>query len=555
MKTSNRAALLSMVVGLVIFGTTLTPAAIAAAPGGGRGGAAPLMTPDQRPDLPPPVSLSAADDHQRLMDLLHVTKIRPGGQSQGVPPEDKANPFGGIENLPDSLTMNDGTKVTKPEQWPARRAEIVEMFDREIYGRVPKDFHPKVTWEVTNTVKNETTITKTLVGHVDMSTYPLIPPVNIQVSLSTPTNAGGPVPVMMQFGAGGGGFGGGGFGGGRGGRGGAPGGGRGAPGASNGAPGAAPVTPGGPGAFLTTDDDQLVFVAAPAGPAAPGAGGGRGFGGAGGARGAGPGGGAGGGAPGWQQQLLAKGWGYASISTNSIQADSGNGLGQGVIGLSLKGQPRKLDDWGVLRAWAWGASRALDYFETDKDVDAKQVGLEGHSRWGKSTIVAMAYDERFAICYCSSSGEGGAKLHRRNYGELVENVAGTSEYYWMAGNFIKYACDPLKWSDMPVDSHELIAMCAPRPCFISGGAPNGDAWVDAKGMFMAAAGSQPVYALLGKKTMGTNEFPPMETPLIDGDIAFRQHSGGHTDVPNWPTFITFASRYLKAPAPKTAATN
>ena len=176
--------------------------------------------------------------------------------------------------------------------------------------------------------------------------------------------------------------------------------------------------------------------------------------------------------PTWQQQVLAKGWGYATLATSTIQADNGAGLTQGIIGLVNKGQRRKPDDWGALRAWAWGASRALDYFETDKAVDAKQVGLEGHSRYGKATIVAMAYDSRFAIAYVSSSGEGGVKMHRRNWGELVENVAATSEYHWMAGNFLKYA-GPLNWNDLPVDSHELVAMCAPRPVFISGGATDG----------------------------------------------------------------------------------
>jgi hypothetical protein len=157
----------------------------------------------------------------------------------------------------------------------------------------------------------------------------------------------------------------------------------------------------------------------------------------------------------------------------------------------------------------------------------------------------MAYDSRFAIAYVSSSGAGGAKMHRRAWGELVENVAATNEYHWMAGNYLKYAADPLTWDDLPVDAHELVAMCAPRPVFISGGATQGDGWVDAKGMFLAAAGAGPVYKLLGKKDMGTTEFPPIETALIDGDVAFRQHSSGHTDGPNWPTFLTFASRYIK----------
>jgi hypothetical protein len=227
-----------------------------------------------------------------------------------------------------------------------------------------------------------------------------------------------------------------------------------------------------------------------------------------------------------------------------VQADNGDGLTEGIIGLMNKGQPRKPDDWGALRAWAWGASRVLDYFETDKSVDAKQVGLEGHSRYGKGTIVAMAYDQRFAIAYVSSSGEGGTKLLRRNWGELIENVAATNEYHWMAGNFLKYA-GPLHWNDLPVDAHDLIALCAPRPVFISGGAAPGDAWVDAKGMFMAEVAAGPVYALLGKKPLTTADFPPMDTAVIDGDLGFRQHHYGHTDAPNWPTFLTFASRYIK----------
>jgi hypothetical protein len=248
--------------------------------------------------------------------------------------------------------------------------------------------------------------------------------------------------------------------------------------------------------------------------------------------------------PTWQHQLLAKGWGYASLIPASYQADNGAGLTKGIIGLANKGQPRTPDDWGTLRAWAWGASRALDYFQTDKAVDARRVGIEGLSRYGKAALVTMAYDERFAIGFIGSSGEGGAKLLRRNFGELVENLAGTGEYHWMAGNFLKYA-GPLTPGDLPVDAHELIALCAPRPVFISAGSPKVEGqWVDARGMFMAAVGAGPVYVMLGKKDLGTKEYPPVETTLIDGEIAFRQHSGGHTTGPNWPTFIEFAGRYF-----------
>jgi hypothetical protein len=426
-------------------------------------------------------------DHQNMMDQLGIKTIRRGrdGNNTNSPfyanyDEAKANPF---PDLPDALVLKSGKKVTTAELWQQRRPEIVEDFDREIYGRVPANM-PGVNWEVTSTIMetNGTVpiITRKLVGHVDNSADTNIV-VNLDLTLTTPVNATGPVPVMMQFGF---------------------------------------NFP--PGFFA-----RLRGTNAPVGT-----------------NGLVRGSIAGNNGPTWQQQVLAKGWGYAILIPNSVQADNGAGLTQGIIGLMNKGQFRKPDDWGALRAWAWGASRALDYFETDKAVDARQVGLEGHSRYGKAALVAIAYDPRFAIAYISSSGEGGAKLHRRNWGETVENVAGSGEYHWMAGNFIKYA-GPLNWGDLPVDAHELIALCAPRPVFISGGATQGDGWVDAKGMFMAAAAAGPVYMLLGKKDLGTTNFPPMETALIDGEIAYRQHSGGHTDAPNWPTFLKFASRYIK----------
>jgi hypothetical protein len=426
--------------------------------------------------------MTAEQDHRRTMKELGIESLRPG--RNGTDPkaanyanydELQANPF---PELPNPLVLKNGEKVTTPEMWwKQRRAEIVEDFDREIYGRVPAET-PKVTWEVvetTNEMKDDVAVvTKKLLGHVDNSFFPSIT-VDIQLTLTTPAAAKKPVPVVMEFGFGG---------------------------RRPGPVGAAGAPPGGP----------------PPGAGANG--------------------------PTWQQQVLAKGWGYASLIPNSIQADNGAGLTTGIIGLVNKGRPRKVDDWGALRAWAWGASRAIDYFETDSTVDAKRVALEGHSRYGKATLVTMAYEPRLAIAFVSSSGEGGAKLHRRNWGEIVENVAGTGEYHWMAGNFLKYA-GPLNWNDLPVDSHELIALCAPRPVFISAGsADKGDGWVDAKGMFLAAAAAGPVYKLLGKKDLGSTEFPPIETTLIDGDIAFRQHTGGHTPGPNWPTFLRFAERYV-----------
>jgi len=245
----------------------------------------------------------------------------------------------------------------------------------------------------------------------------------------------------------------------------------------------------------------------------------------------------------WKQQLLQKGWGYAVIVPVSYQADNGAGLRQGIIGLVNKGQPRKPDDWGALRAWAWGASRAIDYFETSKDVDEKCIGIEGLSRYWKAALVAMGYEPRIAIGFIGSSGAGGAKLLHRVFGEQVENLASSAEYHWFAGNFIKYA-GPLTQEDLPVDAHHLIALCAPRPVFISSGSATVEGqWVDAKGMFLGGAMAGPVYELLGKRSMRTMLFPQQET-LVDGDVAFRQHEGGHTTGPNWPYFIKFAERYF-----------
>jgi len=443
------------------------------------------------PGPPPPSAAQQAllraseADRQAMLDQLHIASLRPGVNArtpEGLPgaanyDEAKANPY---PKLPDPLTLKNGQKVTTAEMWwKRRRPEIVEDFDREVYGRVPR-YVPWVEWEVVSTVRETAggapVVTKQIAGHVDNSSYPLIT-VDIQLTLTTPANASGPVPVVMEFGG--------------------------------------------------MRRPPAAGVPAPARPPQPAG-------------------------PAWTEQVLARGWGYAFLNPSSIQADNGAGLTQGIIGLVNKGHRRKPEDWGALRAWAWGASRALDYLETDKAVDARHVAIEGHSRYGKAAIVAMAYDERFWTAFVSSSGEGGAKLHRRNWGELVENVAEVNEYHWMAGNFLKYA-GPLTWDDLPVDSHELIALCAPRPVFISAGnsvSPavdigNSDAWVDAKGMFLAAAGAGPVYRLLGKKDLGATTFPPIDTGLMDGDIAFRQHSSGHTPGPNWPVFLDFAERHLK----------
>jgi len=476
---------------------------------------------------PPPVTFTADQDHQNMMDRLGIKALRPGpsgdekASNHANYDESLANPF---QNVPDPLAMNDGQKVTSAKMWwDRRRPELVEMFSKYVYGRVPGNV-PKVHWTVV-AVDHEMigftpVIARDLIGQVDNSAYPAIN-VRIHMTLVTPARAKGPVPVLMMFG-----------------RAGFP----------------APNEPSGEEldrinaawkGLLAQQDPSLkeVFAQHPA----------------------------------WQPvkatpfqfpqlnedgdlpntwQLVAAGWGFAFLDPASVQADDGAGLTRGIIGLVNKGQPRGEEDWGALRAWAWGAGRGLDYLETDPAVDAKHVGIEGVSRYGKATLVTMAFDERFAMALVGSSGKGGATLLRRNFGEAVESLTG-GEYYWMAGNFMKYGASEATFGaktpgDLPVDSNELIALCAPRLTFISYGIPaKGDAnWLDHEGSFMATVDASRVYTLLGAKGLNvegdyrTAKMPPVNQGLLDGQLAWRQHDGGHTDAPNMKWFLQWANKFM-----------
>jgi lysophospholipase L1-like esterase len=261
-------------------------------------------------------------------------------------------------------------------------------------------------------------------------------------------------------------------------------------------------------------------------------------------------------------QLIAAGWGYASLAPASIQADNGAGLNQGIIGLANRGRRRRPEDWGALRAWGWGAGRGLDFLATLPAVAASRVGIEGVSRYGKAALVTMAFDPRFHFALIGSSGEGGAKPYRRDFGEAVENLTSSGEYHWMAGNFLKYGAERSAFgrrdaSDLPVDSPELIALCAPRPTFLSYGVPEkGDSrWLDQQGSFMAAVAAGPMYRLLGARDLGvpgdyrTAPMPPPGTALLDGELAWRQHGGGHEDRSNMGYFIGWADGLMGGKPP------
>jgi hypothetical protein len=455
----------------------------------------------QQPSAPSaaePKGWTTGEDHQNMMNQLGIKKLRPGPSGNENAPNhanyDEAM-ANPYPNLPDVLTLKDGKKVTKAKDWwKKRRPEIVEDFEREVLGRVPSSV-PKVTWTVTNT------------SEAKIGAYPVrgkqlvghvdnssFPAINVDIKMILVTPADAKGPVPVMIMFG---------------------------------PGYLPGTPPPPGPF------GRGFGPPPAGSDPPAT-----------------------------EQLIADGWGYASLEPNSVQADSGAGLTKGIIGLVNKGQPRKPDDWGSLRAWGWGASRALDYLETDKAVNAKQVGIEGVSRYGKAALVTMAFDQRFAVVLVGSSGEGGAKLHRRNFGEAVENLTGSGEYHWMAGNFLKYGAAEADFGsknpgDIPVDAHELIALCAPRLTFISYGIPEkGDAkWLDQQGSYMATVAAGPVFRLLGAKDLGTSDnykmekMPAVNVSMLKGRLAWRQHDGGHTDGPNWKYFLPWADKFFKRKPP------
>jgi hypothetical protein len=475
----------------------------------------------------PPAAMTADQDHQNMMDQLGIKALRPGPSGDEKAPnhanydESKANPY---PNVPDALTLKNGEKVTTADAWwKERRPQIVHDYEEFVYGRIP-DNVPKVTWSVAASehemVGFHPVVAKDLIGRVDNSSDPQIS-VNLPMTLVTPADAKGPVPVLIMFGP-------------------------------SGFP--SPVQPSqaelerlntAMKALLVQQDPSLKDVIAQH--------------------------------PGWdpikpvpfqfpqmnadgdppsEWELIAAGWGFARLDPQSAQPDNGADLTRGIIGLTNKRQPRKPDDWGALRAWGWAAGRGLDYLETDPSVDAKHVGIEGVSRYGKAALVTMAFDQRFAMVLVGSSGKGGATLLRRNYGEAVESLTG-GEYYWLAGNFIKYGASEASFGsmhpgDLPVDSNELIALCAPRLTFISYGIPEkGDAhWLDHEGSWMATVAASPVWTLLGAKGLEVDEdyhtakMPAVNVGLLSGQLAWRQDDGGHTDAPNVKYFIQWADGFI-----------
>jgi hypothetical protein len=381
--------------------------------------------------------------------------------------------------LPDPLVMVSGQRVTTAEAWRTkRRPEILKFYETQIYGRIP-DNAPKVTWEVTETdpsAREGAAIAKRVAGR--MGDKPDGPRMNLTVHL--PAKAIEPVPVLLSISFG--------------------------------------FPPGERGGTTTkADETKSVEPAKTTTKARP---------------------------PQFDVlgECLRRGWGYAVVNYGEIQPDRADQWTSGVIGLTLKeGQTQpEPDEWGTISAWSWGLSRCIDYLETDKAVNSKQIAITGASRLGKTVLWASAKDERVAAVFSAVSGEMGAALIRRDWGETLDDMA--ERFSWQfAGNLQKWVG---RWNDLPVDQHMLIALSAPRPVYVNGGLT--DQWSDPKGEFLSMVAAGPVYHLLGKRDLGTAELPPLDSPLTTGDLGFLYHSGGHAATPaDWKLFLDFAERHFK----------
>jgi hypothetical protein len=424
---------------------------------------------DASAPAPPPGATGNADN------VRYIGKQDPQGN-----PVRLANQTGHVSNydeskvpaysLPDPLKMSDGRRVTSAKDWPARRAEILQFYEQQIYGQIP-DNAPAVTWQVTKTdndSQNGTAITKTVEGDVGDGAA-----IKLHLTLHLPKPTGDPksqkpVPVLLNL-----------------------------------------SFFGGDGPRGLRRGDRAGDKARPA-PFDPIA------------------------------EVLARGWAFAQIGYGDIQPDRANAWQQGVIGLTLKpGQDRPApEQWGAISAWAWGASRIVDYLQTDEAIDPDRIAITGASRLGKTALWAAARDERISAVFSVVPGEMGASLIRRDWGETLDDMAQNFDWQF-AGKLQRWVG---KWNELPVDQHMLIALIAPRPVYINGGIS--DQWSDPKGEFLAMVAAGPVYKLLGASDLGTDQVPALDKPITGGHLAFHYHSQGHRAAPeDWRQFLQFADRH------------
>ena len=391
--------------------------------------------------------------------------------------------------LPDPLTTSDGAKVTSGKAWrDTRRPEIINLFETHVYGRSPGR-PPRMTFEVTSLDK------KALGGKATRK----------EVSVYFTGKKEGPKMDMLIY-------------------------------VPNGTSKPAPVFLGlnfdgnhavhsDPGIKLATLWTRPAKEKPLVSSQAPGESRGKS-------------------ASRWAvEKMIDRGYGLATIYYGDIEPDffpEGYKVGVRSVMDAASGSSQSAgDQWGAIGAWAWGLGRAMDYFETDTMIDSKHVTVMGHSRLGKTALWAGARDERFAMVISNDSGEGGAALSRRWFGETVERI-NTSFPHWFCGNYKKYNTDV---NALPVDQHMLIALIAPRPAYVA--SAQEDLWADPRGEFLSAKHAEPVYRLLGKDGLGADDMPSANQP-VGKTIGYHIRTGKHdvTDY-DWEQYLNFADKHFK----------
>lgn len=401
------------------------------------------------------------------ISVLMTTLLLTGAALSAPPVPDTAPVPLGERHLPDVLTFQSGEKVTSPAQWPARRAEILELFRTDVYGRNPIERPADLRFTVEKTNPNAMN-GAAMLKEVAIEFSGAGGTGQIHLVLFVPNQRAGAAPVFVL--------------------------------ASN--RGANNIDP--------TRAQKSEFWPA--------------------------------------EEIVARGYATAAFLTADLDPDKDDDFKNGVHGLfdppRKAGEARAGDAWGTIGAWAWGASRVLDYLESDKDVDAKRVAIVGHSRGGKTALWAGATDPRFALTVSNESGSTGAALSRGKRGETIALI-NKAFPHWFNANYKKFDG---KENELPLDQHQLIALMAPRPVYIASAI--GDQWSDPESEFLSGVAASPVYELLGEKGVTATAFPDLEKPLHDGFIGYHVRRGGHgMNLYDWTQFMDFADQKMKPVTP------
>jgi len=360
--------------------------------------------------------------------------------------------------LPDPLISTNGTKITSPAAWPKRRAELLELFRENVYGRMPVARPESLKFDVFDVATNA------MDGKATRK--------QIRISYRGPGGEGALKLVLFT-------------------------------------PNNPSKQP--PACFLlicnrgVSNIDPTRVVKSDFWPA---------------------------------EQIVARGYAAAAFYNGDVAADKTNSFETGVHSIFTPPGARKSDSWGTIAAWAWGASRCLDYLETDRAVDSKRVAVVGHSRGGKTALWAAAEDDRFAMAVSNESGSTGAAIARNKQGEQIANI-NKGFPFWFCANYKKFDG---REDDLPVDQHELLALAAPRLLYVASAIE--DTWSDPNNEFLATVHASPVFALLGRKGIGATEFPKLDSPIQTGDIAYHVRTGKHNlTAYDWNGFMDFADKH------------